>query len=48
MNNSKINDKGIYLSVKALILPHLISYRRTKNKGAEAKFNIIAKIMLFC
>ena len=48
MNNPKINDKGICFAVEALILLCLISYRRTKSKSAEAKFNIIAKIMLFC
>ena len=46
MNNSKIIDKGIYFAVEALILFCLISYHR-KKKNAEAKFNIIAKIMLF-
>lgn len=48
MNNPNNNGKGIYLGVEALILLCLILYRRTKSKSAEAKFNIIAKIMLFC
>lgn len=47
MDNSKNNGKGIYLGVEALILLCLISYHRNKNKNVEAKFNIIAKIMLF-
>jgi len=48
MNNPNNNGKGIYLGVEALILLCLISYHRIKNKNAEAKYNIIAKIMLFC
>jgi|GEM_PF-5428439 len=48
MNNSKITNKGICFIVEALILLCLMLYHRTKSKSAEAKLNIIAKIMLFC